>query len=135
MTIDTQRTARLFSHLLLTLVAWTISIKYVAPILVAWSSGVPWSTHVMWDAWPLAHLLLAFSLRRGGRSAVILGMGIATAEVIVVLAKFAMFLRTPVFDPWRAQWFTNKLFVLGLFIAMLVWLSRRDVRQSLGGTA
>jgi hypothetical protein len=121
---------RTFAILLCALVAWTVSIKYASPVLVARAEGAPLATYVMWDAWPLAHLALAWSLWWPGPSTWLLALVVAVAEVLVVATKFVAFLAAPAWSPWRANWFTNKCFVIALFLAMTVWLLR-----SRGGAA
>ena len=115
---------RTFGILLLALVAWTVSIKYLSPLLVARAEGVPLLTYVQPDAWPLAHLALAWTLFRPGSMTWTFALVVAVAEVLVVGVKFAVFLSAPVWTPWKANWFTNKCAVLALFIGMILWLLR-----------
>lgn len=115
---------RTFGILLLALVAWTVSIKYLSPVLVARAEERPLMTYVQVDAWPVAHLALAWTLFRPSSMTWMFALLIAVAEVLVVSVKFAMFLSAPVWTPWKANWFFNKCAVLALFIAMIVWLVR-----------
>lgn len=115
---------RTFAVLLLALAGWTISIKYLAPLLVARAEGVPPGTYVLPDAWPLAHVALAWSLLRPGAATWLFAMVVAVAEIVVVGIKFAVFLAHPVWTPWKANWFVNKCAVIALFAALLVWLLR-----------
>ena len=127
------KSAEAFAYLLLGLVCWTVAIKYATPILVATHESLPLSTYILWDAWPLAHLVLAIALLRRSKGIVPLAFVIATAEVVVVIARYAMFFRDPIWDPWRTNWFTNKIFVISLFSAMLIWLAQPKVRARLRG--
>lgn len=115
---------RTFGILLLGLVAWTVSIKYLSPVLVARAEGVPLGTYILVDAWPVAHLALAWTLFRPSSMTWLFALLVAVAEVLVVGVKFAIFLPAPVWTPWKANWFTNKCFVIGLFAAMILWLIR-----------
>jgi hypothetical protein len=113
---------RSFAAALGILVVWTVAIKYALPVAAARREGVPLGTYVMWDAWPLAHLALAWTLLRPSARAWHFALGVAVAEILVVGTKFAMFLSNPHWTFWTTHWFVNKCAVLALFVAMAGWL-------------
>ncbi len=122
---------RTFGVLLLALVAWTVSIKYVSPWLVARAVGMPAGTYMMVDAWPVAHLALAWALFNPSSLTWMAAMLVAVAEVLVVGIKFIAFFQDPQWTPWKANWFTNKVAVIALFAAMILWLLRSREGQKL----
>lgn len=124
MTPDRPEGRRTYAVLLLALACWTVSIKYLAPLLVARAQGLPPGTYVLPDAWPLAHVALAWTLLRPGATTWGFAMLMAVAEVAVVGVKFALFFAHPDWTPWKANWFVNKCAVIALFASMIVWLLR-----------
>ena len=113
---------------LVVMATWTLSIKYVAPILWAAaerSAGHPVAAPIMWDFWWVAHLALAWLLWTGHRFARVAGYAVAVVEILIVARKFALFLRAPDWTFWKLLWFTNKVYVLGFFVVFLAALLRR----------
>ena len=118
---------------LVVMIAWTLVVKYLAPLLWSLSrslSGAPAeASPVMWDFWPVAHLVLAVALWRGVSRAWAIGVAIAAVESAVVIAKFARFLAAPDWSFWKLLWFSNKVYVLLYFVllvALLLLHRRRD---------
>jgi len=114
---------------LVIMVTWTLVIKYLALILYAVyvraASGAPAAPPIMWDFWWVAHLLLAWLLWRRHRLAWSFGVAVSAVEIGIVVVKFAVYLRAPDLSFWRLLWFTNKVYVLGYFGALIVVLLRR----------
>lgn len=117
---DTGRSWRLFlAHFLFVLVAWTLFIKYLFPVVFALAGGLPWSTHVYWDLWPLAHLWLGCALLSQPAYLRSLAIAMSVLEILIIVSKFVLFLSEPAWDIWRSNWFVNKVFVLACFILIL----------------
>ena len=96
--------------------AWTLAIKYVLPVGWALWLGAPLTSFIFfWDAWWVAHLAVGWSLVRRKRGVWIYALLLALVEIAIIVAKFALFLRAPVFDFWTANWFVNKCWLLGYF--------------------
>ena len=113
---------------LVVMAVWTLVIKYVAPVLWAAaerSAGRDAAAPIMWDFWWVAHLALAGLLWTGHRLARPVGYAVAIVEILIVAAKFALFLRAPEWTFWTLLWFTNKVYVLGFFLLFLAALVRR----------
>lgn len=111
---------------LVAMIAWTFAVKYLAPwcwALAERAAGnVAARAPVMWDFWPLAHAAVAAALWRGARWAWGLALAVALLEIAVVAVKFALFAGAPEWTFWKLLWFTNKLYVLGFFLALAAWL-------------
>jgi len=114
---------------LVVMAAWTLVIKYLAPILYVVSERAagrsPGPAPVMWDFWWVAHLALAWLLWRRHAWARAAGMAIAAAEIAVVTVKFIAYMRRPDLSFWRLLWFTNKVYVLAFFVVLLIVFLRR----------
>ena len=116
------RTLVFIAHFLCILAAWTIVIKYLFPIAYALSEGSPAGTYVFLDFWPVAHLVLAWSLLSWQRWTFAFALVVSVAEIAIIVTKFAIFFSAPEWTIWRTNWFINKLFVLGCFVWLLVFL-------------
>ena len=114
--------SRFFAHFLFLLAAWTLVIKYIFPVAYALNAGEPALTHVMWDFWWVAHIWLGWALIVRPRYTVPLAFAVSIVEIIIVVAKFVMFLSEPQWDIWRTNWFINKCFVLACFVLLLGYL-------------
>jgi len=113
---------------LVVMATWTIVIKYVAPLLWAYSeqlAGRPATAPIMWDFWWVAHLLLARLIYLRHPLMWATGTIIAAVEILIVSVKFALYLRAPDLSFWKLLWFTNKVYVLVFFIWFLVVLMKR----------
>lgn len=110
------------AHFLCILAAWTIVIKYLFPIAYALAEGNPAATYVFLDFWPVAHLALAWSLLNWQRWTFAFALVVSIVEIVIIVTKFAIFLSAPEWTIWRTNWFINKLFVLGCFVWLLVFL-------------
>jgi hypothetical protein len=105
------------------MMTWTVVVKYLVPLVWFWSErfagrepeGVP----VAWDAWPLAHALLAVGLWRRARWIFGYALAVAAIESAIVVAKLALYLRAPRLDLFGLLWLTNKLYVVALFLCLL----------------
>ena len=118
--IDRQTQWRWFlAHFLFVLVAWTVFIKYLFPVTIALTSGVPWDSFVYWDLWPVAHLWLGWALLKQPGYLRTLAVVMSVVEIVIIVTKFALFLAEPQWDIWRTNWFVNKVFVLACFILVL----------------
>jgi hypothetical protein len=116
------------------MIVWTLVVKYSVPLHWYWAerlAGRPVdAAPVMWDLWPLAHATLAVALWRRTSWAWRFGVAVAAVEIAVVATKFTLFLRAPELGFWRLLWFTNKLYVIVFFAALLGVLlgpGRRDL--------
>jgi hypothetical protein len=121
---------RFFAHFLFILAAWTVVIKYAFPIAYAIHENLPWVTYVYPDLWPLVHIALGWALIYWPRYTFEFAIGVSVAEIGIVASKFVMFLSDPEWSIWRTNWFINKIFVLGCFTMLLVWLllNASDIR-------
>jgi len=113
-----------FAHALIVVAAWSVVIKYLFPVAWALAEGAPATVYIYWDAWPIAHLWLAWALIRRPAYTGWLAIGMAVVEIAIIVSKFALFLAAPEWTVWTANWFINKLFVLALFVALLPWAIR-----------
>ena len=109
------------AHFLIILSAWTLVIKYIFPIVHANAYGLPLTTHVAWDLWPVAHVWLAWVLLRWKTYTAWLAIVMSAVEIVIIVTLFYHFLSSP--EPewtiWRTNWFINKIFVLSCFILIL----------------
>lgn len=109
------------AHFLIILSVWTVVIKYLFPIAYAAAHGLPLSTHVFWDLWPLAHIWLAWALLRWQPYTSLLAITMSAIEIVIIVTLFQRFLSGP--DPqwtiWRTNWFINKVFVVSCFFLIL----------------
>jgi hypothetical protein len=109
------------AHFLIILSAWTVVIKYLFPIAYAAAHGLPLTTHIFWDLWPVAHVWLAWALLRWPRYTSLLAIAMSAIEIVIIVTLFHRFLSGP--DPqwtiWRTNWFINKVFVLSCFVLIL----------------
>ena len=112
------------AHWLVLIALWTLSIKFIFPLIYDLSYGYPVGTHIMWDLWWVAHLYLAWSLTRWNSLTYRLAVLISVVEIIIVVVKFIVFLDAPDWTMWCTSWFVNKVFVLGCFITLLALLLR-----------
>jgi len=115
-------TLTFIAHFLCILAAWTIVIKYLFPIAYALAEGSPAGTYVFLDFWPVAHLVLAWSLLNWRRWTFAFALVVSVAEIAIIVTKFAIFFSAPEWTIWRTNWFINKLFVLGCFVWLLAFL-------------
>jgi hypothetical protein len=127
---------------LVAMIVWTVVIKYLVPLTWFWSERLagraPASAPVMWDFWPLLHVVLAWGLWRRARWIWPYALAVALVESAVVIAKFIGFFRAPELSLWRLLWFTNKIYVLALFLcltALLLGPGRRTLRRDGEGWA
>lgn len=109
------------AHFLIILAAWTLVIKYLFPISYAAVKGLPLTTHVFWDMWPVFHVWLAYLLLNWKNHTRLVAIGMSVIEIVIIVTLFYRFLSGP--DPewtiWRTNWFINKVFVLACFILIL----------------
>lgn len=117
------------------MMAWTVVVKYLVPLLWFWSERFagrePAAVPVMWDFWPLAHLLLAVGLWRRARWLWVYAVAVSVVESAIVISKFAVYLGAPRLDLFGLLWFTNKVYVLAFFLCFLAVLlgpGRRALR-------
>jgi hypothetical protein len=109
------------AHFLIILSAWTLVIKYIFPIAHSAAYGLPLTSHVARDLWPVAHLWLAWVLLRWKPYTAWLAIVMSAVEIVIIVTFFYRFLSSP--EPewtiWRTNWFINKVFVLSCFILIL----------------
>lgn len=126
------------AHFLIILTVWTLVIKYIFPITYAVVYGLPLTTHVFWDLWPVFHAWLAWLLLSWRSHTRVVAIGMSVIEIVIIVTLFYRFLSGP--EPewtiWRTNWFINKIFVLACFALILITftLFRRHVesyRQSI----
>jgi hypothetical protein len=111
--------SRFLAHFLFILAAWTLVIKYVFPVWYAIHYGEPALRHVMWDFWWVAHLWLGWALLSRPSYTWWLAIVVSVVEIVIVVAKFVIFLSEPAWDVWHTNWFVNKVFVLAAFVLLL----------------
>ena len=125
----------LLAGFLFVLAGWTLFIKYLFPAAWSIAHGEPLTAHVYWDAWPLAHALLGWALLTQPAGTRQLALVVAVAEIVIVVASFALFLRDPEWSIWRTNWFVNKVFVLICFTLVLVAALTRGRRWRVAADA
>lgn len=118
------------------MITWTIVIKYLLPLLdrIARPEAADHLPY-LWDAWPVAHAVMAWALVARPRAAWLIAFVVSAAEVGVVVTKFALFLSNPEWDLSRLLWFTNKCYVLAFFAVMTVVLLHPAMRSCLQGSS
>jgi len=107
------------AHCLFVLAAWTITIKYVFPIAFAAAHGEPVTSHIYWDAWPVAHIWLGWVMLRRPWYTRRLAIGMAVIEITIIVTRFIGFFSDPEWTIWQTNWFINKLFILLCFALIL----------------
>lgn len=124
---------------LVVMAAWTVIVKFLAPVLfyvAERQAGRPIAgPPVLWDFWWLAHLGIAWLLWHRLPVALLAGRGIAAAEVLIGLGKLALYLRQPDLSFWGLLWLTNRLYAVGFFVFLIVYLSRSVIRRALGANS
>jgi hypothetical protein len=108
-----------FAHFLFILAAWTLTIKFFFPMAYAFWQGEPLLTHVYWDFWWVIHIWLGWALINWRSYTFYLAVSVSAVEIVIVPAKFVIFLSSQQWSIWMTNWFINKLFVLACFIAIL----------------
>jgi hypothetical protein len=98
------------------------------------------TTHIYWDLWPVAHIWLGWSLLRWPWYTRSLAIGMAVAEIAIILTRFVGFLDDPDWTIWQTNWFINKLFILLCFVLILgtftiAWSTVRNYRQAVNNSA
>ncbi len=121
------------AHYLFVLAAWTLVIKFLFPIAWDLAYGEALGTHIYRDFWWIAHIALGWALLREPPWLRPLAWGVTLAELVIVITRLALFLRAPEWTLWQTNWFVNKLFVLGAFVLMAVWLVRSGGRRKAPG--
>ncbi|MEX2389759.1 MAG: hypothetical protein WD534_17915 [Phycisphaeraceae bacterium] len=101
------------------LAAWTITIKYLFPLGYAAAEGEPLGRYIAWNLWPAAHVWLGWALLRWPWYAGYLAVGMAVADIAIIVTLFAWFPSDPAWTIWRTHWFINKLFILLGFTLIL----------------
>jgi hypothetical protein len=125
--------ATFLAHFLIVLAAWTVTIKFLFPIVFSVFEGTPLLSHVYWDFWWVVHLWLAWALLNRRPYTRALAIAVSVVEIAIILTKFAFFLSAPEWTIWTTNWFINKLFVLACFGLMLPYFAlfrRRGSRPS-----
>jgi hypothetical protein len=109
------------------MIVWTLVVKYLVPLVWFWSErfagNEPAAVPVMWDFWPLAHVLLAVGLWRRAKGIWAYALAVAVVESGIVMVKLASYLGAPELTLWKLLWLTNKLYVLALFLCLLCVLA------------
>ncbi len=121
---------RFLAHSLILLACWTLVIKFLFPLIYDARYGEPTGTHIYWDFWWVAHLILAWALLTGHRYRVLAGIVISVIEIVIITVKFAWFLSAPEWTIWQTNWFINKIFVLCCFIALLIVLMQLRLKSA-----
>ena len=130
MTFDRQR--MFLARLLYLFAAWTLTIKYVLPVSWALIQKQPLATFIyFWDAWWIAHILVGLGLERRKKGTWWAALILSLAEIVIIVAKFWLYLRGPNLDFWHVNWFVNKCFLLGYFVFLLFWLMKKQAREKL----
>jgi hypothetical protein len=111
--------ATFLAHFLILLAAWTVTIKFLFPIVFSVFEGTPLLSHVYWDFWWVVHLWLAWALLNRRPYTRALAIAVSVVEIAIILTKFAFFLSAPEWTIWTTNWFINKLFVLACFLLVL----------------
>lgn len=111
-----------FAGALIILILWTLSTKYMVPIIWAASQNIPWNHKVMWDAWPLTHAVLVWGLWMKTKWIWLFGLIISLAEIGVAGTKLLFYLFRFSSDIFDLSWFFNKIIVLILFISLTSYL-------------
>lgn len=120
------------AHFLIILSAWTLVIKYIFPIAYAAAHGLPLTSHVFWDLWPVAHLWLAWVLLKPTSYTAWLAIVMSAIEIVIIVTLFYRFLSSPQpeWTIWRTNWFINKIFVLSCFIFILATFIRPSRKRT-----
>ncbi len=116
------------AHLLFILAAWSVFIKYVFPVAFALVEGVPLTTYIFWDLWPVAHVWLGWALLARPAYTRWLAIAMSVIEIIIIVTMFSFFLAEPDWSIWRTNLFVNKVFVLACFVLVLATALMRPER-------
>ena len=119
---------RFLAHFLFILAGWTLCIKFVFPICIAWEAGAPLLSFVYWDFWWLIHILLGYSLLNWSWYTYWLGMLTAILEIAIIITKFVIFASAPQWNIWGTNWFINKVFVLICFCLLFIVFVRHRAK-------
>ena len=109
-----------FAHFLFVLAAWTLTIKWILPVVWALNENVTISTYIWWDFWWVIHIALGVALIYGFRFLFSFLMIVSALEIVIVVTKFVLFLPDPEWTIWTMNWFVNKVFVLVIFVMLLL---------------
>jgi hypothetical protein len=123
----------LLAGFLFALAGWSLFIKYLFPIAWSIAYGEALTEHIYWDAWPLAHAILAWALLAQPSGTRMLAITMAIAEITIVVISLTWFLDDPDWTIWRTNWFVNKIFVLLCFASILA-VALSAVGRGWGGT-
>ena len=110
---------RFFAHFLFVLSAWTLTIKWILPIVWAVEENTALTAYIWWDFWWVVHIWLACSLLFGSRYLLSFVYIVSVLEIGIVVTKFGLFFGDPEWTIWTMNWFVNKVFVLLLFVMLL----------------
>ncbi|MCY0965406.1 hypothetical protein [Parathalassolituus penaei] len=107
-------------HALILVAVWSVLIKYLFPIAYALNYQLHWYEYVQWDAWPLIHAWLGWSLLTRRPNVLAVALLVAVLELAIIATKLAMFFAAPEWTIWQTNWMINKVFLFGLFSTILV---------------
>jgi len=131
MTGNVEKQAKVFGNLLYFFAAYTLTIKYVLPVGWAVAKELPLTTYIyFWDAWWIAHIIVGHGLMHRRRKILIWAFLLSVAEIIIIMIKFGMFYQAPNLSFWHLNWLVNKCFLLVYFWVLLIWLMRKEVRET-----
>lgn len=108
-----------FAHFLFLLSAWTLTIKWILPVVWAIGENAPLTTYIWWDFWWVVHIWLGCSLLFGSRYLLGFVYIVSILEICIVVTKFGLFFSSPEWSMWTMNWFVNKVFVLICFVMLL----------------
>ncbi|MBI4549937.1 MAG: hypothetical protein HY714_03320 [Candidatus Omnitrophica bacterium] len=132
MALDFEKRCLIFGRWLYFFAAYTVTIKYLLPVLWAASKGMPLTTYVyFWDAWWIAHLAVGAGLIRRKKGIWFWAFLLTAAEIIIIVVKFVFYLQGPELTFWHLNWFVNKSFLLAYFTVLGLWLMRKETRDNL----
>jgi hypothetical protein len=144
------RRLKLDAVFLCMLATWTLVIKYINPLCLAFAeklkTGLFPAPYIMWDFWWIPHLLLAIWLWQRRQWVWEFAIVVSVVEILIIVTKFVRFFQNP-FELRFAQhavpappvldlfftlnWFVNKVFVLTFFIFLLLQILRPEMKRFL----
>ncbi len=121
---------RFIAHFLFVLAAWTITIKFILPVIWALVYQQALTSFIYWDFWWVVHIWLGWALLKSPPYLLWLAWITSIAEIVIICSKFTLFLIEPHWTVWSMNWFVNKVFVLACFFLLVGHLITPYIRKN-----